>query len=183
MARTIALLFFLVVCSAAAMRAQAPAPKPDPALKKLSVLVGHWTYEGEYNAGPLGPAGKHTGEMTCQMILGRFFLQCRVTEKGPMGEWRAFGMFGYDPANKNYPDQFYMDNGSCLSGVYTVSGNKWTWAAKWPVGEKEYQARGTHTLAADSMSMVDKAEISVDGETWSPLREGKWTKAKPAAKK
>jgi hypothetical protein len=39
------LLFLLVACFATAMLAQTPASalKPDPALKKLGVLVGHWT--------------------------------------------------------------------------------------------------------------------------------------------
>ena len=41
---------------------QAPAPQPDPEVKKLQVLVGHWTFKGEYKAGPLGPGGKVAGE-------------------------------------------------------------------------------------------------------------------------
>jgi len=162
---------------------KAPAPKPDPEVEKLHFWVGRWKYEGEYEAGPLGPAGKHTGEMTFQMILGGCFLQGHGTEKGPMGEWRFLAIFGYDPVNKNYLDHVYLDNGSCLIGAYTLSGNTWSWAAKWPVGEKEYQARGTHILAADLMSMTDTAEISADGNTWTPLREGKWTKAKLTPKK
>jgi hypothetical protein len=36
---------------------QAPAPQPDPEVKKLQALVGHWTFKGEYKAGPLGPGG------------------------------------------------------------------------------------------------------------------------------
>ena len=183
MARISPLLFLLVVCFSAAVQAQAPAPKPDPEAKKLRAWVGNWTYEGEYQAGPLGPAGKHTFEMTCQIILGGFFLQCRWTEKGPMGESRGLGIYGYDPANKNYPNHVYMDNGSSLSGAFTLSGNTWAWAAKWPIGAKDYQARGTYTLTADLMSAMDTAEISADGKTWTPLREGKWTKVPPAAKK
>jgi hypothetical protein len=53
MQRISALLLLLVFCSATAVQAQAPAPKPDPALKKLHALVGHWTYEEEWKAGPL----------------------------------------------------------------------------------------------------------------------------------
>jgi hypothetical protein len=73
MTRITVLLFALVVCFATAAQAQTQAPKPDPALKKLAVRVGHWTYEGENNPGPLGLGGKYTGEATCQMILGGFF--------------------------------------------------------------------------------------------------------------
>jgi len=59
MQRISALLFLLVFCFATAMQAQ--APKPDPEMKKLGVLVGHWTYEGEYKPGPLGPGSKIVG--------------------------------------------------------------------------------------------------------------------------
>jgi hypothetical protein len=47
---------------AVSLWAQTTVPKPDPELKKLGVIVGHWTYEGEYKAGPLGPGGKAKGE-------------------------------------------------------------------------------------------------------------------------
>jgi hypothetical protein len=52
MRRISLLLFLLVFCSATAMQAQAPAPKPGPEAKKLSVYLGHWTYEGESKPGP-----------------------------------------------------------------------------------------------------------------------------------
>jgi len=54
------LFFTLVAFSATVLQAQAPAPvpQPDPALQKLTVYVGQWTYKLEYQPGPLGPAGK-----------------------------------------------------------------------------------------------------------------------------
>jgi hypothetical protein len=73
------LLFTLVACFGTAMMAQAPASKPDPVLKKLAVLEGHWTYVGEYKPGPLGPGAKTSGEYDAQMILGGFFLQSLST--------------------------------------------------------------------------------------------------------
>ncbi len=56
-----------------AIFAQTPAPKPDVEVKKLHVLVGHWTWEWEAKPGPLGSGGKATGEYDGQMILGGFF--------------------------------------------------------------------------------------------------------------
>jgi hypothetical protein len=97
MKRIRVLLFLLVVFTAPSMQAQAPAPKPDPALKKLSVLVGHWTYEEEWKAGPLGPGGKMTGVYDAHMILGGFFLQAEQTERGAMGEIRNLEVDAYDP--------------------------------------------------------------------------------------
>ena len=177
------LLFLSVFCFTTAMQAQAPAPKPDPALKKLSVLVGRWTYEGEFQASPLGPAGKVTGERTYQIILGGFFFQGRWTQKGPAGETQALEITGYDPVNKNLSSEFYFGDGGRASAVLTISGNAWTWAGKGVIGGKQMSFKETFVLAADLMSMTDKGEISTDGKTWTPLFERTHTKVKPAAKK
>jgi hypothetical protein len=117
------------------------------------------------------------------MILGGFFLQERWTEKGPAGETRSLALDGYDPVNKNFSGEMYSDDGSKLSGSITITGNTWTIAGKLVAAGKQYQLKGTFVLAADLASATYKTEISVDGKTWTPLSESKWTKAKPAAKK
>ena len=183
MTRISVLLFVLVVFFATAMRAQAPAPKPDPEVKKLHAVVGHWTYEGEVKPGPWGPGGKFTGEDNCQMILGRFFFQCQLTGKVAEREMRLLEIDGYDPVNKNFSSEFYFDDGSRFSGVLTITGNTWTWTGKWAVAGKQYQLKENFILAPDLTSATDKSEISVDGETWTTYGETKWTKAKPAPKK
>jgi hypothetical protein len=181
MTRISILLFFLVVCSATAMQAQ--APKPDPEVKKLRSVVGDWTYEGEYKPGPLGPGGKFTGEYTARMILGGFFLQERWTEKGPAGEARSLALDGYDPVNKNFSGEMYSDDGSRITAAFTITGNTWTIPGKLVTGGKQYQFKGTFVLAADLASGTYKTEISVDGTTWTPWFEEKYTKVPPAAKK
>jgi hypothetical protein len=183
MKRLSILLLLLVFRSATAMQAQAQAPKPDPALKKLSVLVGHWTYEGEFKTGPLGPGGKVTGDWTTQVILGGFFFQARFTEKGPAGEARGLRIYGYDPVNKNFSSQGYGDNGSTFSGVLAVAQNTYIFTGKLVVAGKPYQGKATFVLAADLASGTQKAEISSDGKTWTPWFEEKFTKVQPAAKK
>jgi len=183
MTRTSILLLVLIVCCATAMQAQAQAPKPGPEIKKLHVWVGHWMYEGEYEAGPLGPAGKHTGEMTCQMILGGFFLQCRWTDRGPAGEARGLEIDGYDPVNKNFSSDIYSGGGGRFSGMLTIAGTTWTYAGKWTIAGKQYQLKDSYTFAPDLKSATQTAEISADGNTWTPLVSSNWTKARPAAKK
>ncbi len=183
MKRITILLFLLVACFATAMQAQAPAPKPDPALKKLSVLVGHWTFEGEFKPGPLGPGGKTTGEFNCRMILGGFFLQCQMSGKVAESEMRDLEIYGYDPVNKNFSSAYYFGDGSRITAVLTITGNTWTFAGKWTVAGKQYQFKDSVTLAPDLMSATEKAEISADGETSTPVVEDKWTKAKPGPKK
>jgi hypothetical protein len=167
------------------MLAQAPAtaPKPNPELKKLAVLVGHWTYEGEYKPGLIGPGGKITGEYTGEMILGGFFLKAQESEKGAMGESRFLEIDGYDPVNKNLTFTGFQDDGSTYSGVLTVNGNTVTWTGKYTVAGKQYLFKEPFILAPDLMSGTVTSEVSVDGHTWTLFFESKWTKVKPAVKK
>ena len=183
MQRISVLLFVLFFCFATAMQAQAPTPKPDPEVKKLHVFLGHWTYEGEYKPGPLGPGGKFAGEDDGQMILGGFFFQARWTEKGPTGEGRGLELDGYDPVNKNFSSELYFDDGSRFSGVLTITGNTWTYAGRWVSGGKQYQYKGTFVLAPDLTSGTYKDEISLDGKTWTTCEESRYTKVQPAPKK
>jgi hypothetical protein len=181
MKRITILLFLSVFCFATATQAQ--APKPDPELKKLTVFLGHWTYEGESKPGPLGPGGKYTGEYTARMILGGFFGQARWAEKGASGETRSLEIVGYDPVNKNLVSNGYEDGGGTWSGVLNVSGSGYTYTGKYFLAGKQYLIRVAATFGLDLMSMTWKQEISVDGKTWTPLREGKWTKVPSAPKK
>ena len=183
MRRITILLFLSVFCFARAMHAQAQAPKPDPELKKLSVFVGHWTYEGEYKPGPLGPGGKVAGEYTGQMILGGFFFQARWTEKGPAGETQGLDIEAYDPVNKNFVSNWYLSDGSRFSGVTAISEKTDAIAGKFLLTGKQYEFKDTLIFAADLMSVTERGEISADGKTWTPWVENKWTKTKPAPKK
>ena len=183
MTRISALLFLLVFCFATAMQAQAPAPKPGPEIKKLHVWMGHWTYDGEYKAGPLGPGGKMTGTYDGEMILGGFFFRGRWTEKGPMGETQGFELEGYDPVSKNFSSDMYMGDGSRFSGVLTVTGNTFTWAGKCLIAGRQYMGKATMILSVDLMTLTVNSEISADGKAWAPFSEVKYIKVKPAPKK
>ena len=179
----ISILLLLAICFATATQALAQAPKPDPALKKLNVLVGHWTYVEDWKAGPLGPGGRMTGVYDAHMILGGFFLQAEQTEKGAMGEIRSLEIDAYDPVNRNFTSDTFLSDGTKSSFTITVSGNTITWAGTLTFAGKQYQFKEPMVFAPDFMSATAKAEVSVDGKTWTPAWEGKWTKAKRAAKK
>jgi hypothetical protein len=172
----------VLVC-ALAIQAQTTAPKPGPEHKKAEVFVGHWAYEVEYKAGPLGPGGKATGDYTAQMILGGFFVRGLWVERGASGETRGNEIFGYDPLNKNYAHSQFQDDGSLGSGAFTVNGNVWNYAGAWVIGGKKYLVKMTATFAADLMSVAGKTEISTDGNSWAPFFDFKYTKIKPAPKK
>jgi hypothetical protein len=165
---------------AVSLWAQTTAPKPAPELNKFDFAVGHWTYVGEYKAGPMGPASKITGELIDKRILGGFFFENRTTEKGPMGVSHVIEIFGYDPVNKNYFSNEYHDDGSMMSGAYVFIGNTFTYTGKSSAGAMLKMAL---TLAADQMSFTAKGDISADGKTWAPFFEGKYTRTAPAPQK
>lgn len=162
---------------------QESAPKPDPEVKKLSVLVGRWTFKGEYKAGPLGPGGKVTGEYTGRMILGGFFFQGRFREQAPLGEMGGLEVEAYDPASKSFVSAWYLSGGITMPGTLTVSGNTFTWEGKLMAAGEQHRYKQTLKVAANLTSWALKSEISVDGSTWMPWFEEKGTKAKRAAKK
>ena len=180
MKRTAFLVGLVVLAFAGSVWAQAQSPKPDPALKRFDFVVGHWTYEGEYKAGPLGPGYRFTGELTCKRILGGFFFQNQVTEKGPMGVSHVMEIFGYDRENKNYFSNEYHNDGTTMSGIYVFDGNTFVYTGALVAGGKPIMLKMTMTIAADFMGITGKGEISTDGNTWAPWEELKLTKTKPA---
>lgn len=177
------LLSLLAVCFVIAVQAQTAAPKPAPEWKQFHGVLGHWTYTCDYQATPLGPAAKVTGEYTIQMILRDFFMQGHWKEKGANGENEGLEIFRYDPEHKNFAFSGYMIDGSTYAGTDTISGTTLTAAVKYFIGDKQYNVRQTMTYSPDWTTSEWKAEISTDGKTWVPWFVQKMTKAKPAAKK
>ncbi len=58
--------------------AQTEPPKPGPEVKKLDVLAGAWTLEGDVKPGPMGQGGKMTESQKCEWMEGGYFLVCHV---------------------------------------------------------------------------------------------------------
>lgn len=172
----------VVLVFAVSLWAQTTAPQPDPELKKLGVMVGHWMYEGEYKSSPLGPAGTAKGEEFVQWILGGFFLQDLEIEKGALGETRMAVLYAYDPAGKKIVGNGLGSDGSPASGIAKVSGNAITFDGKFFFGGKEIFIRNVYTVATNLMNMTQKVEVSSDGKVWTPFFDATFTKIKPAPK-
>jgi len=185
MRRFVVLFLLLMVAFVSVVQAQTPAtaPKPDPELKKLQALVGHWTYEGEYKPGPLGPSGKITAEYSAQWKLNGFVLLASASEKGAAATVHFLEVDEYNPKDKAINWTTWASDGTHMSGTITVAGDTITWEGKFTVGGKEYQLKEPFVLSADRMSGTAKGDISTDGKTWTSWFEGKYTKTPPAPKK
>jgi hypothetical protein len=175
-------LFLVALCFSTAMLAQTTDTKPDPALQKLGVFEGQWTYEGQSKSGPHGSEGKVSGEEEYKMMPGGFFQEHRLKQKGPSGDTQLVEINSYDPKNRNFTYHMSESDGDLSSGVITQKGNTWTWQGKVVIKGKQYPSRGTYVFAPDMQSYSVKSEYSPDGKTWQVLYEGKNTKAKPATK-
>jgi len=162
----------VVVILAVALLAQTAAPKPGPEQKKLNIWVGDWTYEGENQATPLGPAGKYVGKATVRPILDGFFVEWHGQDG--ISSWNEVD--GYDALNKRYFWTGFSGDGSFNSVTYTIDGTTVKYSGTLILGEKQYRIRGIAEFSSDFMSCVDKREVSADGQTWMPNFQNKMVK-------
>jgi hypothetical protein len=152
------------------LRAQ-EAPKPSPESKQLEVWVGKWTYQGQSETTPLGPAGKSTGTLTGRMVLKGFFLEIRWEEKDEKGAIaQGMNFHAFDPATKSYNDTFLDSFGGTATGTTVLNGNTWTSVGTHKVPDgKVYQKKHVLVFAQDRKSLTETAEYSSDdGKTWLP---------------
>ncbi len=156
--------------------AQAQAPKPGPEQKKLEVFLGAWKYDGDYKAGPLGPAAKCSGKQTARWILDGFFLEWKGKEKGHFGDVQWTEVDWYDPVTKSYLYQGFQSDGTTWSGSFTLEERSCTFSGTMTCKGTTYKVRGQETFSADARTITQTEEISADGNVWTPWLELKWTK-------
>ncbi len=176
MKRFVLLAGFVASISAMGLQAQTPAPKPGPEHQKLNIWLGDWTFESEDQATPLGPAGKFTGKVTARPILGGFFVEWRSEATGPAGSSQYVEVDGYDGLNKEYTWNGFASDGSVHSVSYTIDGPTVSYSGVVRLKDKAYKIRGTAVFGADLESYVEKRELLLDGKTWVPQFQGKFTK-------
>lgn len=172
----------VVLLFAVAAWAQTPAAKPGPEHKKLQIWIGDWTCEEEGQATPLGPAYTLTGLASAKPIFGGFFIEWDADIKGNVGNTKWHEIDGYDSVNKRYFWHWYGNDGSSQTVTYTIEGSKVHYSGTRVLGDMQAKVRGTIVFAPDTTSWTCREEMSVDGKTWMPNFENKFTKVKPASK-
>jgi ketosteroid isomerase-like protein len=144
-----------------------------PELKELERMIGDWTYQGENFATPVWPAGKFAGKMSCRTFLNGSFVEVLGEEGGQ--PW--YEIDGYDAANKTHFWDGYDANGHFSHITMKIEGNIITYSGTRCAGKIKYLSRGTDVYSADSMSVVQNDEISLDGgQTWMPGFKATFTK-------
>jgi hypothetical protein len=163
----------------AAAQAQPAVPTLGPEYKKLATLVGDWTYQGESRATALGAAQRYTGKATGRSVLGGFFVEWRWQDGEPSGSSQeGLEIHGYDPTSKRFTLKAFDSDGGEETVTYTFEGNTMTFSGFQVTGGQKFQIRGTSVFAADRMSFVDRWETSLDGATWTPASQTRYTKAR-----
>ena len=166
----------LVVVSVTLAGQSATSPRPSAEHQKLAAFLGKWTFEGQAQASPYGPAAKYTSADTFAWLPGNFFMEHHWDTKQGGTEIVGMEIIGYDSTGKTYTSRFFDNFGNSGSIKGTVNGNTWAWTADSMVAGKPLKERGTNTITGDTM--ISKWEYSTDGSKWLPNFEGKGTRAK-----
>lgn len=122
-------------------------PGPDPALRRIDVLVGTWNVTGR----TLDAADDNvSGRISFEWLPGGFFLQQRI-ELDFMGfPIRGLEIIGYDPARDVFPSTVYSSMvGVPLAYEWDVRGNDVTIRTEFGGG-----ATYTGTFAGDGNGMA-----------------------------
>jgi hypothetical protein len=187
MRRPATLLAFVIALASCAVvtRAQTPmAPKPSPEVKKLAVMVGKFTNEGEMKAGAMGPnspAQKATGTDDCRWVASGFGVLCNSNVALAGMKATEVAIIYYDPASRMYHYHSVDSAGDIDNATGTVSGDTWTWTGETIEGGKSMHSR--FTMKMNSKDSFDYTVEAGDSESsMTPVMTGKEMRVPSAAK-
>jgi hypothetical protein len=152
--------------------AQMEMPKPGPEHKKLDVLAGSWTLDGDMKPSPMGPGGKMTEIEKCDWMDGGFFLVCHTDFKSSMGDGAGLSILGYSADDKAYTYREYNSWGESMESKGSVDNDTWTWTNDEKMGGTVMKGRFTMKLLSTT-SYTFTYEMSQDGTKWNTVMDGK----------
>jgi Protein of unknown function (DUF1579) len=150
--------------------------KPSSELKKVDYFAGNWTTEGDMKPGPMGPGGKMIMTERNQWMEGGFFLTMQSEFKvAGLGSGTGMAYIGYESDKKIYTYDEFNSMGEVQHSTGTVEGDTWNWNGKKRLGDSTMKTRFViKTLSPTSYTF--KLEMSLDGNKWSTVMDGKATK-------
>lgn len=175
--KTTAMISVAWLVLATASLAQMEPPKPGPEVKKLGVLVGAWTLEGDIKPGPMSPGGKVNETEKCEWMDGDFFVLCRVDIRSSMGNGTGLGIMGYSADDRAYTYREFNSWGESMDSKGSVDGDTWTWTNDEKRGNTIIKGRFTMKITSPT-SYEFSYETSQEGTKWTTEMDGKATRAK-----
>jgi hypothetical protein len=176
--KTLAMIFSAWFLLAATALAQMEMPKPGPEHKKLDMLVGSWTLDGDVKpGGDAGPGGKTTETEKCEWMEGEFFVVCHTEYKTTMGNGSGVSIMGYSADDKTYTYREFNSWGEFVDAKGSLNGDTWTWTNDEKMGNMTMKGRFTMKMTS-STSYNFSYETSPDGAKWTLAMDGKAAKGK-----
>lgn len=125
--------------------------------------------------GPMGPGGKFTWTETCEWFEGGFAVVCKSAGSSPMGPSTGIGIITYNPGEKVYSYYGLDSRGNAGYSKGTVGGDTWSFTSEGTFEGKAYKSRFTLKETSPT-SHTFKEEMMADGNTWTPMFDGRATK-------
>jgi uncharacterized protein DUF1579 len=176
--RTTAMIAAAWLVLAALSLAQMEAPKPGPEHKKLDMLAGSWTLDGDIKPGDMGPGGKMTENQKCEWMDGGFFLVCHADfHSVSMGDGSGVSFMGYSTDAKAYTYREFNSWGEFMESRGSLDADTWTWLGDEKMGSMTMKGRFTMKMTSPTAYNFS-FEMSPDGNKWTLVMDGKATKAK-----
>jgi ketosteroid isomerase-like protein/predicted ester cyclase len=174
-------VLLLAACLAVAALAQpvSTPPQPGPALQRLQIRHGDWTYVQEFRETPVWTAGKTTGTATTRPTLAGFGSETTFTEPAPWGSRQRTETNWLDPRTNDIGYVLLGNDGRVEQGICVFTGDSWTWQGTFPAVGTYWKTRGKGTFSADHNTFTQTGEISQDGNVWIPAFTRTATRAAP----
>jgi len=176
---TLSLLGLLFLAHLAVVPAQSPGPaaQPGPEVERLAYFLGKWRGEVEIKASAAGPAARVNETAEGEWLPGRRFLVTHWDTQMAAGAVHTLMILGYDPEEKVYTFNTFQSTGESAYAKGPLVGDTWTWTSKSKDDGKAGQSRFTIRVLSPS-AYATKFEMSMDGNAWTTIMEGRVAKLK-----
>jgi hypothetical protein len=154
-------------------QANPQAPRPNPALQQLEVLVGEWQMELSNASFLPDPSQTVKGRVTFEWAQDGAFLALRMGDKPPSPP-AALWLIGRDESAPNYTVLYY--DARSVSRVYEMSFSDGVWQM-WR-NSPNFSQRYEGKISSDGKTIAAKWEKSSDGTTWEHDFDVMYTKIK-----
>ncbi len=142
-------------------QANPQAPRPNPALQSLEVLVGEWQMELSNASFLPSPSETVKGQVSFEWAQDGAFLLLRMGDKPPSPP-AALWLISRDESTPNYIVLYY--DARSVSRVYEMSFSEGVWKM-WrnsPGFSQRYEGK----ISRDGLTVTAQWEKSSDGATW-----------------